>query len=86
MTLSLTNRNDMIANSFSIVTANGSVVVVLVAIQGTIVRLPPSILNTLEKLSQLIQMIQIISKAFKRLLTLRHRYQQLILRLRLLLL
>ena len=51
MSLSLTNRDDIIANSFSIITANGSVVDILDAIQGSIVGLPPESLNTIEKLS-----------------------------------
>ena len=51
ISLSLTNRDDIIANSFSIITANGSVVDVLDAVQGSIVGLPPSSLNTIEKLS-----------------------------------
>ena len=51
MSFSLTNRDDVIANSYSIITANGSVVDVLDAVQGSIVGLPPSSLNTIEKLS-----------------------------------
>ena len=51
MSLSLTNRDDIIANSFSIITANGSVVDILDAIQGSVVGLPPESLNTIEKLS-----------------------------------
>ena len=51
MSLSLTNRDGIIANSYSIITANGSVVDVLDAVQGSIVGLPPSSLNTIEKLS-----------------------------------
>ncbi len=48
------NRDDIIiiiANSYSLITANGSVVDILDAVQGSIVGLPPSSLNTLEKLS-----------------------------------
>ena len=51
MSLSLTNREDIIANSFSIITDTGSVVDILDAVQGSVVGLPPSSLNTLEKLS-----------------------------------
>ena len=51
MSLSLTNRDDIIANSYSLITANGSVVDILDAVQGSIVGLPPSSLNTIEKLS-----------------------------------
>ena len=51
MSLSLTNRDDIIANSFPLITANGSVVDILDAVQGSIVGLPPSSLNTIEKLS-----------------------------------
>ncbi len=51
MSLSLGNRADINANLCSIITSNGSVVDVLDAVQGTIVGLPPSSLNTIEKLS-----------------------------------
>ena len=51
MSLSLTNRDDIIANSYSIITENGSVVDVLDAVQSSVVGLPPSSLNTIEKLS-----------------------------------
>ena len=51
MTSSLTDRNDIIANSSSLITSNGSVVDMLDAIEGTIVGLPPSSLNAIEKLS-----------------------------------
>ena len=51
MSLSLTNRDDIIANSFSLITSNGSVVNVLDAVQSSVVGLPPSSLNTIEKLS-----------------------------------
>ena len=47
----LTNRDDIIANSFSIITASGSVVDVLDAAQGSIAGLPPWSFNTIEKLS-----------------------------------
>ena len=46
MSLSLTNRDHIIANNYSLNTANGSVVDILDAIG-----LPPSSLNTIEKLS-----------------------------------
>ena len=51
MSLSLTNRDDIIANSYSLITANGLVVDILDAVQGSIVGLPPSSLNTIEKFS-----------------------------------
>ena len=51
MSLSLTNRDDIIANSFSLITKNGSVFDILDAVQGTVVGLPPASLNTIEKLS-----------------------------------
>ncbi len=51
MSISLTNRNDFIANSYSLITANGSVVDILDAIEGTVVGLPPSSLIAIEKLS-----------------------------------
>ena len=51
MTLSITNRDDIIANSYSITTENGSVVDVLDAVQSSVGGLPPSSLNTSEKLS-----------------------------------
>ena len=51
MSLSLTNRDDIIANSFSLITSNGSVVNVLDAVQSSVVGLPPASLNTIEKLS-----------------------------------
>ena len=51
MSLSLTNRDDRIANSFSLITSNGSVVNVLDVVQSSVVGLPPSSLNTIEKLS-----------------------------------
>ena len=49
MSVSLTNRDDIIANSYSLITANGSVVDILDAVQGSIVGLPLSSLNTTEK-------------------------------------
>ena len=51
MSLSLTNRDDIIANSYSLITSNGSVVDILDAVQGSIAGLPPASLNTIEKLS-----------------------------------
>jgi hypothetical protein len=52
MSFSLTNRDYItIANSFSIITANVSVVDVLDAVQGSVVGLPPSSLNTIYTLS-----------------------------------
>ena len=51
MSLSLTNRDDIIANSYSLITSNGSVVNLLDAVQSSIVGLPPASLNTIEKLS-----------------------------------
>ncbi len=82
----LTNRDDLIANSFSIITANGSVVDVLDAVHGSVVGLPPSSLSTIGKIRRLFQMTPAISKQSKQPLTLRPQYQQHILRLRLLLL
>ena len=54
MSLSLTNRDDIIANSYSLIASNGSVVDLLDAVQSSIVGLPPSTLNTIEKLSSAI--------------------------------
>ena len=51
MSLSLTNRDDIIANSYSLITSNGSVVDLLDAVKDSVVGVPPSSLNTLEKLS-----------------------------------
>ena len=51
MSLSLTNRDDIIANPYSRITSNGSVVDMLDAVQDSIVGLPPASLNTIEKLS-----------------------------------
>ena len=51
MSLSLTNRDDIIANSYSLITSNGSVVDLLDIVQSSVVGLPPSSLNTIEKLS-----------------------------------
>ena len=51
MSLSLTNRDDIIANSYSLITSTGSVVNILDAVQSSVVGLPPATLNTLEKLS-----------------------------------
>ena len=50
MSLSLTNRDDIIANSFSLITSEG-VVDILDVVQSSVVGLPPSTLNTIEKLS-----------------------------------
>ena len=50
MSLSLTNRDDIIANSYSLITSDG-VVDLLDAVQSSVVGLPPSTLNTIEKLS-----------------------------------
>ena len=43
MSLSLTHRDDIIANSYSLITSNGSVVDLITAV--------PASLNTIEKLS-----------------------------------
>ena len=51
MSLSLTNRDDIIANSYSLITSTGTVVDILDVVQGSIVGLPPATLNTIEKLS-----------------------------------
>ncbi len=51
MSWSLTNKNNIIKNSFSIIAASGSLVDVLDAVQGSIVELPPAHLNTTETLS-----------------------------------
>ena len=51
MSLSLIGRDDIMANSCSIITADGAVVDMLDAVQGAVVGLPPSSLNTIEKLS-----------------------------------
>ena len=45
MSLSLTNRDDIIANSYSLITSDG-VVDLLDAVQSSVVGLPPSTLNT----------------------------------------
>ena len=50
MSLSLTNRDDIIANSYSLITSGG-VVDILDVVQSSVVGLPPSTLNTIEKLS-----------------------------------
>ena len=82
MSSSLTNRDDIIANSFSIIAANGSVVDVLDAVQGSIVGLPPSGLNTIEKLSADIPNDPNYFQQSKHLLPLRPRHQQLLLKQR----
>ena len=51
MSLSLTNRDDIIANSYSLITSNGSVVDLIDAVKDSVVGLPPASLNTIEKLS-----------------------------------
>ncbi len=51
MSLSLTDRDDIIANSYSLITSNGSVVDLLDAVQDLIVDLPPASLTAIEKLS-----------------------------------
>ena len=44
MSLSLTNRDDIIAYSYSLITSDGSVVDLLDAVQSSIVGLPPATL------------------------------------------
>ncbi len=51
MWLSLTNGNDIIANSFSTIAANGAVADILDAVQSSVVGLPPASLNTIEQFS-----------------------------------
>ncbi len=51
MSLSLTNRDDIIANSYSLITSDGSVVDLLEVMQLSNVGLPPASLNAIEKLS-----------------------------------
>ena len=51
MSLSLTNRDDIIANSYRLITSTGSVVDLIEAVQSSVVGLPPASLNTIEKLS-----------------------------------
>ncbi len=51
MNLSLTNRDDIVANSLPIITFEGPLLDVLDAVQGSIVGLPPSKLNMIEQLS-----------------------------------
>ena len=51
MSLSLTNRDDIVAKSYSLITSNGSVVDILDAVQDSVVGLPQASLNTIEKLS-----------------------------------
>ena len=51
MSLSLTNRDDIIANSFSIITSNGLVVDVLDAASARVSGLAPETLNTITKIS-----------------------------------
>ncbi len=84
MSLSLSNRDDIIANSFSIITANGSVVDVLDAVQSSIVGLPSSSLNTIESFQLLFRMTLTISKQAKHLLTIKLLFQQRTPKLRLL--
>ena len=50
MSLSLTNRDDIIANSYSLITSTCAVVDLMDAVQSSVVGLPPSTLNTNEKL------------------------------------
>ena len=50
MSLSLTNRDDIIANSYSLITPAG-VVNLIDVVQSSVVGLPPARLNTIEKLS-----------------------------------
>ena len=50
MSLSLTNRDDIIANSYSLITSDG-VVDLIDAVKDSVVGLPPASLNTIEKLS-----------------------------------
>ena len=50
MSLSLTNRDDIIANSYSLITSDG-VVNLIDAAQLSLVGAAPTVLNTIEKLS-----------------------------------
>ena len=51
VSLSLTHRDDIIVNSYSLITSSGSVVGLLDAVQDVIVDLPPASLAAIEKLS-----------------------------------
>ena len=64
MSLSLTNRLDIVANSFSILTDNGPVNIVD-KIQEDITGLPPETLNTLEELADAIGNNPAFSKIWK---------------------
>ncbi len=69
MSVLLTNRDDVIANSFSIITAYGAVVDILDTVQGSVIGLPPASLNIIGNLSAAIQMARTISKQSNQLLT-----------------
>ncbi len=51
MSSSPTNRNHIIANSFSVIAANGAIVDILDAVQGSVVGLPPAVLSTVDTIS-----------------------------------
>ncbi len=52
MSLSLTNRDDIVANSVSIINSSGQLVDLMQLLGETCVGLPPDTLDTLEKLQQ----------------------------------
>ena len=54
MSLSLTNSEDIIANSVSIINSKGQLVDLLQLLGETFVGLPPDTLDTLEKSQQLL--------------------------------
>ena len=54
MSLSLTNRDDIVANSVSIINSDGQLVDLLQMLGDTFIGLPPNTLDTLEKSQQLL--------------------------------
>ena len=54
MSLSLTNSEDIIANSVSIINSKGQLVDLIQLLGETFIGLPPDTLDTLEKLQQLL--------------------------------
>ncbi len=54
MSLSLTNSEDIIANSVSIINSKGQLVDVIQLLGETFIGLPPDTLDTLEKSQQLL--------------------------------
>ena len=54
MSLSLTNRDDIVANSVSIINSSGRLVDLIQLLGETFIGLPPDTLDTLEKSQQLL--------------------------------